>query len=115
MEDNSVIPPVQFNEEIIPIQNTKDNDPLDNLLVITQNMDDELVIPRYNLRSSSKTAHAAITAAESTNELKPMPGQDIGYINHRLIPGIKIRRITRRYTKRLATANHALQIGFTDR
>ena len=74
-------------------------------------MDDEIVIPRYNLQSSSKTAHAAITAAKSTNELKPKPGQDIGYFNHRLILGIKIRRITRRYANGLAAANHALQIG----
>ena len=45
-------------------------------------MDDKLVIPRYNLGSSSKEAHAAINAAESTNEIKPTPGCDIGYVNH---------------------------------
>ena len=53
-------------------------------------MDDKLVIPIYNLRSSPKTAHAAINAADSTNQLKPTPGYDIGYVNHRLILGIKI-------------------------
>ena len=41
----------------------------------------------------------------------PTPRQDIGYANHQLILGIKIRRITRRYANRLAVANHALQIG----
>ena len=75
--DNAVTPPVQANKEIIPLQNSKDNDPLDNLPVITQDMDNTLVIPRYNLQSSSKAAHAVINAAESTNELKPTPGCDI--------------------------------------
>ena len=73
-------------------------------------MDDKLVILRYNLRSSSKEAHIAINAAESTNKLKLIPGCDIGYVNHRLIPGIKIRRITYKYANGLAAANHALQI-----
>ena len=47
--ENTDTPPIQFDEEIIPLQNTKDNDPLDNLAVITQDVDNELVIPRYNL------------------------------------------------------------------
>ena len=77
---------------------------------MAQDMDDELVIPRYNLRSLSNAAHAAINPAESTNELKKTPGDDIGCVNHRLIPGIKIQRITRRYANGLAAANHGLQI-----
>ena len=77
---------------------------------MAQDMDDELVIPRYNLRSLSKEAHAAINTSESTNELKPTPVDNIGYINHRLISGIKIQRITRIYANGLAAANHALQI-----
>ena len=48
---------------------------------MAQDMDDELVIPRYNLRSLSKESHAAINTSESTNELKPTPGDDIGYMS----------------------------------
>ena len=108
--DNPITPPFQFKEEIIPLQNIKDNDPLDNLPVMAHDMDDKLVIPGYNLRSLSKAAHTAINTAESTNEVKPTLGDDIGYVNHRLIPGIKIQRITRRYANGLAAANHDLQI-----
>ena len=46
--DNADTPPVQFNEEIIPLQNPRDTAPLDNLPVITQDLDDKIFIPHYN-------------------------------------------------------------------